>query len=84
MVKVSDSYFIPIKLPLSLAGQKSTVSHNDAIDHVTISKSMNRLYVPRSVKILNNEAESWIPNYGSTTSDHYPVLSKFVIPPSAH
>ncbi|HEX4875267.1 MAG TPA: Ig-like domain-containing protein [Chitinophagaceae bacterium] len=74
----SDAAFFPVTLPLSLAGLKSTVSYNDVIDHVTIGTEMNQYYVAGSANILRTQVESWIPNYGTTTSDHYPVLSKYV------
>ena len=70
--------FYPVTLPLSLAGQKSTVSYNDVIDHVTIGAEMNQYYITNSARILRTEVESWIPNYGNTTSDHYPVLTSYV------
>jgi len=70
--------FYPVTLPLSLAGQKSTVSYNDVIDHFTIGTEMNQYYVSNSARILRTEVESWIPNYGNTTSDHYPVFTSYV------
>ncbi|MBI1782244.1 MAG: T9SS type A sorting domain-containing protein [Sphingobacteriales bacterium] len=69
--------YIPVTLPLSLAGQNSTVNYPDVIDHVTLSNEMNSYYVANSAKILKTEAESWITNYGTTTSDHYPVQTKY-------
>lgn len=69
--------YIPVTLPLSLAGQNSTVNYPDVIDHVTLSNEMNSYYVAFSAKILKTEVESWITDYGNTTSDHYPVLTKY-------
>lgn len=74
----NDANFHPVTLPLSLAGLKSTVSYNDVIDHVTIGNEMNQCYVGNSALIMRTEVESWIPSYGTTTSDHYPVLTKYV------
>lgn len=70
--------FFSVTLPLSLARQKSTVSFNDVIDHFTIGSQLNQFYIPNSARILRTEVESWIPNYGSTASDHYPVVTSYV------
>ena len=68
--------FTPVTLPLSLAGRKSTVSYNDVIDHVTISNDLVADYLPASAKILT-DVTSLVSNYGSSTSDHYPVFSRY-------
>jgi len=74
---LSEPSFVNVTLPLSLAGQRSTVSYPDVIDHVTISDEMNRFYVANSARILRTEMESLIPSYGTTTSDHYPVMTEY-------
>ncbi len=68
--------FTPVTLPLSLAGKKSTVSYDDVIDHVTISNDLVANYLSSSAKILT-DVTSLVSNYGSTTSDHYPVFSRY-------
>ena len=68
--------FTPLTLPLSLAGKKSTVSYNDIIDHVTVSNELVADYLPASAKILT-DVTSLVSNYGSTTSDHYPVFTRY-------
>lgn len=75
----AESTFIPVTLPLSQARVASTVSYPDFIDHVTISNEMHQFYVPGSATALKNDVEAWIPNYGTTTSDHYPVLTKYIL-----
>ena len=70
------SQYKALTLPLSLNGEKSTVSFNDVIDHFVVSNEMNSDYVAGSAQIINS-VESLIANYGSTTSDHYPVLTRF-------
>jgi endonuclease/exonuclease/phosphatase family metal-dependent hydrolase len=67
----------PITLPLSLAGKKSTVAYNDIIDHVVISNEMKRWYMSSTASILT-DVTSLVSNYGSTTSDHYPVFSRYI------
>ena len=63
-------------LALSLAGKKSTVSYNDVIDHVIISNEMKCSYMAGSAAILTDVA-ALIPNYGNTTTDHYPVFTRY-------
>lgn len=63
-------------LPLSLAGKKSTVSYNDVIDHVMVSNEMKSYYMNSTANILTDVA-GLVTNYGSTTTDHYPVFSRF-------
>lgn len=65
-----------ITLPLSLAGKKSTVSYSDMIDHVVISNEMQAFYMPFTATVLS-DAASLVPNFGSSTSDHYPVFSRY-------
>jgi hypothetical protein len=65
-------------LPLSQSGKKSTVSYNDVIDHVTLSNEMKENYVNGSAQILTSVTGVVSPdNYGSTTSDHYPVFTRY-------
>ncbi len=71
-------FFSPT-LALSLAGKKSTVSYNDVIDHVVISNEMEPYYLPGSATILTDVA-STINKYGTTTSDHYPVFTRYIFP----
>ncbi|MFN5374762.1 MAG: Ig-like domain-containing protein [Chitinophagaceae bacterium] len=75
---LNEPSFVNVTLPLSLAGQRSTVNYPDVIDHVTISDEMNRFYVANSSRILRTEMESLIPAYGTTTSDHYPVMTEYL------
>jgi hypothetical protein len=68
--------YSPLTLPLSLAGRKSTVAYADMIDHVVVSSEMNTYYMDESANVLN-DVTSLVTNYGSTTSDHYPVFTRF-------
>ena len=72
------NFFAPT-LALSLAGKKSTVSYNDVIDHVIISNELVDYYMPESATILTDVA-SLINKYGSTTTDHYPVFTRYAFP----
>ncbi len=72
----ATNFFSPT-LALSLAGKKSTVSYNDVIDHVMISNEMKCSYLPSSAAILT-DAAAQIPSYGTTTTDHYPVFTRYL------
>jgi len=62
--------------PLSLAGQGSMASiYSQFIDHQLISNELVPSYVSNSAQVLRPDA--YISQYSSTTSDHYPVLSRF-------
>lgn len=69
------NFFAPT-LALSLAGKKSTVSYNDVIDHVVISKEMQCSYMAGTANILT-DVTNLVTNYGTTTTDHYPVFTRY-------
>lgn len=71
----SAAFFAPT-LALSLAGKKSTVVYNDMIDHVMLSNEMQRMYMNSSASVLN-DVSSLVSNYGSTTTDHYPIFTRY-------
>jgi len=66
----------PLTLSLSLAGKKSTVSYNDVIDHVIVSNEMAGYYMDSTAGILS-DVTGLVSNYGSTTTDHYPVFTRY-------
>ncbi|UOR06622.1 choice-of-anchor J domain-containing protein [Hymenobacter aerilatus] len=68
--------YTALTLPLSLAGQRSTVGYNDVIDHVIVTKATESLVVPNSTEILTSVA-NLVTNYGNTTTDHYPVQTRY-------
>jgi endonuclease/exonuclease/phosphatase family metal-dependent hydrolase len=67
-------YTFPTKA-LTDAGIASTVSYTDMIDHQLETNEMAATYVASSVKVYR--VDSYITSYGTTTSDHYPVLSRY-------
>lgn len=71
----SAAFFAPT-LALSLAGKKSTVAYNDMIDHVMLSNEMQRLYINSSASVLD-DVSSLVSNYGTTTTDHYPIFTRY-------
>src|SRR5262249_54447209 len=60
---------------LSDFGISSTTSFPDTIDHHLNSNEANATYVGGSVEVYR--VDQFIPNYAATTSDHYPVLSRY-------
>lgn len=76
-----DPNFSAISLPLSLAGKKSTVSYNDVIDHVMVSNECRHFYMNNTASILT-DVSSLVSNYANSTSDHYPVFSRFAFDPA--
>jgi endonuclease/exonuclease/phosphatase family metal-dependent hydrolase len=60
---------------LSSAHVGSTVGYNSMIDHHMVSDEAAATYVPGSVDV--DRVDAYVPSYGSTTSDHYPVLSRY-------
>lgn len=76
---VDDSQNFQIAtLPLSQNGATSTVNYSDMIDHIVLSDELFNLYIDDSENVFTN-VENFITDYGNTTSDHYPVISKFNI-----
>jgi endonuclease/exonuclease/phosphatase family metal-dependent hydrolase len=75
------NYPSPTLQELSLTGQKSTVGYNDVIDHVVTSKVLYDSYIKGTAEIQTG-VTSTIANYGSTTSDHYPVLTRYAFVPN--
>ncbi|MFC7503142.1 endonuclease/exonuclease/phosphatase family protein, partial [Nocardioides sp. GCM10030258] len=73
---VNDSarYSFPTRAQ-SLAGVASTTDYPDFIDHQLNTNEVSAKYVPGSAVAFH--PESWVANYATTTSDHYPVLARY-------
>lgn len=69
------SRYNPITRVLSFAGAKSTISFDGVIDNQIITNELNEEHLAGSEKVITPFLE--IPNYGTTTSDHLPVISRF-------
>jgi hypothetical protein len=74
----SDRYK-SLSMILSNNGSYSVLGYEDVVDHLVISNELEDLYVPGSVRLVR-AVESWISDYANTTSDHYPLLSRFLMP----
>jgi len=68
--------YTPITLPLSLTGNSSTASFPDMIDHVITSSEMSIAYVQNSAKVYR-DVLTLINGFASTTSDHFPIITKY-------
>jgi hypothetical protein len=71
-----NAHFTSPTLPLSLAGKPSTVKYSDMIDHVYLSNEIAPYYLSNTATVLTDQAAA-IPSYGTTTSDHYPVFTRY-------
>lgn len=79
----TGTYFFP-SAALSAAGQRSTTSFTQMIDHQLVNKPMRHYYITGSAAVFY--ASNYITGFGSNTSDHYPVYSRFDLrrnPPAA-
>ncbi|HEX6369689.1 MAG TPA: lamin tail domain-containing protein [Longimicrobium sp.] len=73
---VSDAadYAFPTRA-LSLAGISSTTGYTDMIDHHLNTNELNATLVPASTEVYR--VDSFIGSYDASTSDHFPVLSRY-------
>lgn len=69
--------YFPVTLPLSLAGKQSTAGFNTVIDNVIITKSLNLNYIPASAEVLD-AVKNLVTNYSATTTDHYPIKTRYL------
>jgi len=78
---ITDSalYSFPT-MPLSPAGQHSDVNFTSVIDNVILSDSMSKYYLPSSATVRSDVA-TVVTNYGTTTTDHYPVFTQYSFTP---
>ena len=72
----APAFSSPTLTALSLTGKKSTVSYNDVIDHVVVSNEMKAFFMPSSAAVLT-DVSGLVTNYGSSTSDHFPIFTRF-------
>jgi hypothetical protein len=76
-VLVSDSTnYVSLTLPLARAGAQSTASYATVIDNVIATKSLANYYI-KGTAAIRTDAAALITNYATTTSDHYPVFTRY-------
>lgn len=73
------NHYRSLTLPLSKAGAYSLEGYSNLIDHVIVSNELRQAYVPGSARWLKNDVLAVHPSYTSTISDHYPILTKYVM-----
>jgi endonuclease/exonuclease/phosphatase family metal-dependent hydrolase len=73
-VNDAADYRFPTEV-LSDFGIPSTTSFPDTIDHHLNTNEANATYVDGSVEVFR--VDNFISNYDATTSDHYPVLTRY-------
>lgn len=78
-IRTNANYYHSITLPLGKSGQKSTISYSNVIDHQVINKKMDSMYVPFSAAIRTDVVNAVPDYYSRSTSDHFPVSSKFLV-----
>ncbi|HEY0041670.1 MAG TPA: choice-of-anchor J domain-containing protein [Flavisolibacter sp.] len=76
---IDANHYRSVTLPLSNFQLSSTTGNPEVIDHVIISNEMASRYLMLSASLYNDiDALAGITNYAGTTSDHYPVLSRYL------
>ena len=68
--------YVPITLALANAGAQSTAGYPTVIDNTITSNEMGALYIPGSAAV-RTDVTSQIASYATTTSDHYPVQTRY-------
>jgi endonuclease/exonuclease/phosphatase family metal-dependent hydrolase len=66
---------------LSAAGQSSTVSFPEMIDHHLGTNDMAAGYITGTAQVYR--VDQFVASYGTTTSDHFPVLTRYDLGGSA-
>lgn len=60
---------------LTATNQATTATFSSTIDHHLVTDELARRFVDGSAVVLH--PESVVPNYATTTSDHYPVVTRY-------
>lgn len=60
---------------LSEAGESSTVFYDDMIDHHLATDELMADYVAGTARVV--PAGTYLPGYGDSTTDHYPVVARY-------
>jgi endonuclease/exonuclease/phosphatase family metal-dependent hydrolase len=80
---LSDSmglnHYQAVSFLLSKTGSRTMSAYPDPVDHVILSDELKQAYLDGSVRVVY-EVGKWVKNYTTTTSDHYPVISRLKLP----
>jgi hypothetical protein len=66
-----------ITRPLSLAGDDTSIGFENVVDHTLASNELAARHVAGSARVVY--ADSWVPDFLDTVSDHRPVLSAYAL-----
>lgn len=80
-MRTNNNYYHSITLPLGRSGQASTINYSNVIDHQIINKRMDSMYVAGSATVRRDVTEAVQDYLSQSTSDHFPVFSKFTVIP---
>ncbi|MFM7222458.1 MAG: Ig-like domain-containing protein [Bacteroidota bacterium] len=72
-----------LSLPQSLNGMNSVIGFSDVVDHALVSNELFPDYIPGSSRLVT-DVQQWINNYATTTSDHFPLMSRFLLSSSTN
>lgn len=72
---VQDPDYRFVTAPLSARRVSSTSGYAELVDHHLASRSLAALEVPGSAEVYR--VDEHVPDFASTTSDHFPVLSRY-------
>lgn len=75
-VNDAADYAFPTKA-LSDAGISTTVNYSDAVDHHLATNEFMATFVAGSAKRL--PVDQYFADYGNTTSDHYPISTRYTL-----
>jgi len=66
-----------ITRPLSLAGDDTSIGFENVVDHTLATNELAARHVAGSARVVY--ADSWVPDFLDTVSDHRPVLSAYAL-----
>lgn len=72
---LDNNYFFATRL-LTDQAKHTTNSGSAVIDHQLVSDSMRIFYIDSTVRVFD-QVKSYISSYATTTSDHFPVFSRY-------
>lgn len=72
----ASAYTFPTKL-LSDSGQRTTVHGSQTIDHHMITNELVPFHIAGSAAVYR--VDEFVPDYGDTTSDHFPTLTRYTL-----
>jgi len=75
---VADPDYRFVTQPLSERRISSTTGYRELIDHHLVTNELAALLAPQGAEVYR--VDRMIPRFDKTTSDHFPVISRYVLP----